>query len=76
MGSEVGHISEEQLITNRPFELRLPFIKRWWLNFTGLKEEEEEEEEEEEDGEIRLSEGRDTNEGAETAIENSSGNLK
>jgi hypothetical protein len=72
MGSEVGPISEEQLITNRPFELRLPFIKRWWLNFTGLKEEEEEEE----DGEIRLSEGRDTNEGAETAIENSSGNLK
>jgi len=67
MGSEVGPISEEQLITNRPFELRLPFIKRWWLNFTGLKEEE---------GEIKLSEVRDTNEGAETAIENSSGNLK
>ena len=70
MGSEVGPISEEQLITNRPFELRLPFIKRWWLNFTGLKEEEEEE------GEIKLSEVRDTNEGAEKAIENSSGNLK
>lgn len=67
MGSEVGPISEEQLITNRPFELRLPFIKRWWLNFTGLKEEE---------GEIKLSEVRDANEGAETAIENSSGNLK
>ena len=71
MGSEVGPISEEQLITNRPFELRLPFIKRWWLNFTGQEEEEEEEE-----GEIKLIEVRDTNEGAEKAIENSSGNLK
>lgn len=70
MGSEVGPISEEQLITNRPFELRLPFIKRWRLNFTGQEEEEEEE------GEIKFSEVRDTNKGAETAIENSSGNLK
>lgn len=66
MGSDVGPISEVQLITNRPFELCLPFIKQWLLNFTGLKEEEK----------IEFSEVRDTNEGAETAIERSSGNLK